>query len=88
MTRPRLLQPSQCSGWLLPSRQPSPKPPRRPSTSPPGWCRQPLPATRPSPQLGGQRVTNVDLLDQGGIKVGTGGGACTVVSVPTTFSRD
>jgi hypothetical protein len=35
-----------------------------------------------SPQLGDQRVTNVDLLDQSGIRVGTGGGACTVVSIP------
>jgi hypothetical protein len=35
-----------------------------------------------SPQLGDQRITTVDLLDQSGIRVGTGGGACTVVSIP------
>jgi hypothetical protein len=35
-----------------------------------------------SPQLGDRLVTNVDLLDESGIIVGTGGGACTVVSVP------
>ena len=35
-----------------------------------------------SPQLGDRRITNVDLLDESGIRVGTGGGACTVVSVP------
>ena len=35
-----------------------------------------------SPQLGDRRVTNVDLLDESGITVGTGGGVCTVVSVP------
>jgi hypothetical protein len=28
------------------------------------------------------RITNVDLLDESGITVGTGGGVCTVVSVP------
>jgi hypothetical protein len=35
-----------------------------------------------SPQLGDRRITTVDLLDESGIRVGTGGGACTVVSVP------
>jgi hypothetical protein len=36
-----------------------------------------------SPQLGDQRLTTVDLLDhQSGIRVGTGGGMCTVVSIP------
>lgn len=35
-----------------------------------------------SPQLGDLRVTNVDLLDESGMTVGTGGGVCTVVSVP------
>jgi hypothetical protein len=35
-----------------------------------------------SSQLGDQRITTVDLLDQSGIRVGTGGGACTVVSIP------
>jgi hypothetical protein len=35
-----------------------------------------------SPQLGDRRITNVDLLDESGIRVGTGGASCTVVSVP------
>jgi hypothetical protein len=35
-----------------------------------------------SPQLGDRIITNVDLLDESGIIVGTGGGSCTVVSVP------
>src|SRR5688500_3513485 len=35
-----------------------------------------------SPQLGDRIVTIVDLLDESGIIVGTGGGACTVVSAP------
>jgi allene oxide cyclase-like protein len=35
-----------------------------------------------SPRLGDRRITAVDLLDESGIRVGTGGGACTVVSVP------
>jgi hypothetical protein len=35
-----------------------------------------------SPQLGDRRITNVDLLDESGIRVGTGGASCTIVSVP------
>jgi hypothetical protein len=35
-----------------------------------------------SPRLGDRRITNVDLLDESGIRVGTGGASCTVVSVP------
>jgi hypothetical protein len=35
-----------------------------------------------SPQLGDRIITNVDLLDESGIIVGTGGGSCIVVSVP------
>jgi hypothetical protein len=35
-----------------------------------------------SPQLGDRRITNVDLLDESDTKVGTGGGSCTIVSVP------
>jgi hypothetical protein len=35
-----------------------------------------------SPQLGDRIITNVDLVDESGIIVGTGGGSCTVVSVP------
>jgi hypothetical protein len=35
-----------------------------------------------SPQLGDRIITNVELLDESGIIVGTGGGSCTVVSVP------
>jgi hypothetical protein len=35
-----------------------------------------------SPQLGDRRITNVDLLDESGIRVGTGGSSCTIVSVP------
>jgi hypothetical protein len=34
------------------------------------------------PQLGDRIITNVDLLDESGITAGTGGGSCTVVSVP------
>jgi hypothetical protein len=34
------------------------------------------------PQLGDRIVTNVELLDESGIVVGTGGASCTVVSAP------
>jgi hypothetical protein len=34
------------------------------------------------PRLGDRRITNVDLLDESDTKVGTGGGSCTIVSVP------
>jgi hypothetical protein len=35
-----------------------------------------------SPQLGDQHITNVDLFDESHIRVGTGVGSCTIVSVP------
>ena len=35
-----------------------------------------------NPQLGDQRITIVDLFDESGAKVGTGVGACTLVSIP------
>jgi hypothetical protein len=35
-----------------------------------------------SPQLGDRITTNVELLDESGIIVGTGGGSCTIVSAP------
>jgi hypothetical protein len=43
---------------------------------------QPLIGDPASPQLGDRRITTVDLLDESGIRVGTGGVSCTVVSVP------
>jgi hypothetical protein len=33
------------------------------------------------PQPGDQRITNVELLDKSGTRVGTGGGTCTIVSI-------
>lgn len=41
-----------------------------------------------SPQLGDLRVTNVDLLDESGITIGTGAGVCTVVTVPPLDALD
>ena len=35
-----------------------------------------------SPQLGDRRITSVDLFDERGTKVGTGGASCMIVSVP------
>jgi hypothetical protein len=35
-----------------------------------------------NPQLGDRIITNVELLDESGIIVGTGGASCTVVSAP------
>jgi hypothetical protein len=39
-------------------------------------------------QLGDQRSTTVDLLDESGIRVGTAGGACAVVSIPPLDTLD
>jgi hypothetical protein len=41
-----------------------------------------------SPQLGDRRITNVDLFDDSDTRVGTGGAACTVVSVPPLDTRE
>lgn len=49
--------------------------------------RQTLTGDPASPQLGDRIITNVDLLDESGIIVGTGGGSCTVVSVPPLDTR-
>lgn len=35
-----------------------------------------------NPQLGDRSITNVDLFDDSGIKVGTAAGVCTIFSVP------
>jgi hypothetical protein len=35
-----------------------------------------------SPQLGDQHITNVDLFDESHLRVGTGVGSCTIVSIP------
>jgi hypothetical protein len=35
-----------------------------------------------SPRLGDRLITNVELFDESGTKVGTGGAACTIVSEP------
>jgi hypothetical protein len=35
-----------------------------------------------SPQLGDRSITNVDLFDESGTRVGTGGASCTIFSVP------
>ncbi len=40
-----------------------------------------------SPQLGDRIITTVDLFDDRGTRVGTGGASCTIVSVPPLDTR-